>query len=98
MRKMQKLYRHTRGPYKTSKFGKLVSEARDGLIAVLQKHPEHHILDPWMAGMERDRERPEHGSCVEDFNRSDALQNLLSQKGNSPETLPCFMLVFVLAL
>ena len=82
MRKMQKLYRHTRGPYKTSKFGKIVSEARDSLIAVLEKNPEHNILDPWMAGMERDRENPLHAGFVEDFDRSAVLRNLVSQKGN----------------
>ena len=80
-----KLYRSTRGPYKTSKFGKLVSESRDGLLSVLRSDANHPILDPWIAGMARDTESPfGESSAASDssgFDRKRAVEELKSQKG-----------------
>ena len=86
MRKIMKLFRHTRGPYKSSKFGKLISEARDGLIDLLQRNPDHEILDAWMCGLAKDHESPLHNrhALADDFDRKAALDCLMEQKGAFP--------------
>ena len=76
-----KLFRHTRGPYKTSKFGKLISEARDGLLDLLAREPNHPILDPWLSGMARDAQTS--SSCNDlEFTRARAIEELRAQKGS----------------
>ncbi|OLP83796.1 Protein-S-isoprenylcysteine O-methyltransferase [Symbiodinium microadriaticum] len=84
MRKMMRLFKYTRGPYKTSKFGKSLSEARDGLLEVLRTDKNHPILDPWIGGIARDEEGPLHKKSTvagEAFAVDHAVAVLKAQKG-----------------
>ena len=85
IKKMMKLYRFTRGPFKTSKFGQLVSDARTQLLDILQKDPNHPVLEPWLSGMSHDADNPLHPGTWDPcgFNRADAIKLLASQKGVS---------------
>ena len=90
MRKMMRLFKYTRGPYKTSKFGKSLSEARDGLLEVLRTDKNHPILDPWIGGIARDEEGPLHKKSTvagEAFAVDHAVAVLKAQKGRSPLAL-----------
>ena len=83
LRAFMKLFRYSRGPYGTSKFGKLISEARDSLIRVLEKDPHHAILEPWLCGMGRDQESPFKASRAKSqaFDHGDAAAVLREHKG-----------------
>ena len=81
--KIMKLFRYTRGTFKTSKFGKIICEARSGLLDLLQREKDHPVLDPWLCGMSRDVESPFQGkdSLAPVFDRQAAIDCLLAQKG-----------------
>ena len=78
-----KLYRFTRGPFKSSKFGKLISEARDHLLAILQKDRTHEVLTPWLAGMARDCSSPLRAASFDpdNFDHNTAYEFLKNEKG-----------------
>ena len=96
MRRLMKLFRFTQGPFKSSKFGKLKAESRDDLLQLLQKNPDHPILDTWVSGMARDGEGPfQAASCPQAaFDRTAAVESLRAQQGSwfpGLHTLPAFI-------
>lgn len=54
LRKLNKLFKFSRGPYNTSKHGKVMESHRGHLIAALKSGAANELCDMWMAGVARD--------------------------------------------
>eukprot|EP00435_Cladocopium_sp_Y103_P061586 s902_g23.t1 len=68
VRKLAKLFRMSRGPWSQSKFGKMLSDARDMLLKGLQNDTiDSSVLEAFLPGVARDLDRPVDGFTVSDL-------------------------------
>ena len=83
------LFRFSRGPFKSSRFGRTVAEARDHLLRLLKEDPKTDFVQLWLTGMAKD----EAGWCnvggpaSSDFSGTHAVALLEKRKGHSSKTL-----------
>ena len=57
LKKMNKLFRLTRRPYGSAKFGKQLLTARETLMEAIKKHEVDSMLDTWLPGCAKDNGR-----------------------------------------
>ncbi len=57
LKKMNKLFRLTRGPYGSGKFGKQLLNAREALMEGIKNHEVDSMLDSWLPGCAKDNDR-----------------------------------------
>ena len=91
VRKLAKLFRMSRGPWSQSKFGKMLSDAREMLLkGLLNKTIDSSVLEAFLPGVARDVDRP-----VDSFTVSDLIVLLQKKAGAlfSKMGLHCFMSV-----
>lgn len=86
VKSVMKLSRFTRGPFKSSKFGQLISDARSHILRVLRTGKDHDMVTPWLTGMARDCESPLRSSDfpAENFDHAVAYSLLKAEEGRQP--------------
>ncbi|CAE6950908.1 unnamed protein product [Symbiodinium sp. CCMP2592] len=83
LRRLMTLFRFSRGPFKSSRFGRTVAEARDHLLRLLKEDPNSDFVQLWLTGMAKD----EAGWCnvggpaSSDFSGTHAVALLEKRKG-----------------
>lgn len=76
LKKMNKLFRLTRGPYGSGKFGKQLLNARETLMEAIKKHEVDSMLDTWLPGCAKD-----NGRLDGRFHVSELLATLKTKTG-----------------
>ena len=77
IRKLTKLFRASRGPWSSSKFGKLLSDCRQMLVKGLQEgNIDQSVLDTWLPGIARDNK-----TSPDTFSHDDLLKVLQRKSG-----------------
>ena len=54
LRRLTGLFRFSRGPFKSSRFGRTIADARDRLTELLETNPEHEFVQLFLPGMAKD--------------------------------------------
>lgn len=68
IRKLGKLFRMSRGPWATSKFGKQLSDSRDLLLkGLLDGSFDHSVVESWLPAIARDHRLPVEGFGIENL-------------------------------
>ena len=77
------LFRFSRGPFKSGRFGKLVADARSRLVEIMETNPEDDFVQMFMTGMAKDAAGMHNGGSgfFADFTSKHALNLLSSRKG-----------------
>ena len=77
------LFRFSRGPYKSSRFGRTIADARDRLAQVFRENPEDEFLQTWLPGIAKDRAGWQNCSAAGnfDFSSKDVLLLLKQREG-----------------
>ena len=81
LKRLMALFRFSRGPYKSSRFGRTIADARDNLIHILQKNPEGDFVQMWLAGVAKDLASWENAENVGECTPLQLLQELRRRKG-----------------
>ena len=83
LRKLMRLFRFSRGPFQSSRFGKLVADARTRLTELLEENPDLEFAQMWIPGMARDQAGLHGGALsVAEFETRDAVQKLRDRAGD----------------
>ena len=90
LKKAMKLFRFSRAPFATGRFGQQIAEARQELYTYIQLGKVDDLVDMWLSGVARDRGVPD-----DSFGKSDLLELLKSANRSMVEL---DMLFFVLLL
>lgn len=78
LRKLNKLFKFSRAPFASSRFGKTQQEHRSHLISALQKGLRQDLVEMFLAPVARDV-----GRDVADFSVSDLIEHLQKKSGGS---------------
>ena len=86
LRKLMAVHRFSRGPFKSSRFGRLIADSRSHLIRLLGEDNNCEFVQLWLTGMAKDLAGLESGcessmSC--DFTGLDALRVLKEREGQA---------------
>ena len=83
LRRLMALFRFSRGPYKSSRFGRTIADARDRLAQVFRENPEDEFLQTWLPGIAKDRAGWQNCSAAGnfDFSSKDVLLLLKQREG-----------------
>ena len=89
LRRLMALHRFSRGPFKSSRFGRIIADSRDRLADVLSEDPENGFVQTWLAGIAKDVAG--WANCeagLTDFTAQDLLAILKKRRGRSSRTDP----------
>ena len=81
LKRLMALFRFSRGPYKSSRFGRTIADARDNLMHTLQRNPENDFVQMWLAGVAKDLAGWENAESVGECTPFQLLQELRRRKG-----------------
>ena len=76
MKQLMKVFRSSRAPFATSRFGKMLGEARGRLTRALKQDPDNPLLQMYLHGIAKDLDIP-----LADMTPEKAIQALASRKG-----------------
>ena len=76
MKQLMKVFRSSRAPFATSRFGKMLGEARGRLTRALKQDPDNPLLQMYLPGIAKDLDIP-----LADMTPEKAIQALASRKG-----------------
>ena len=71
LKQAMKLFRFSRAPFATGRFGQMISEARRDLLQAVVAGKVDDLVDMWMSGVARDR-----GVADDSFGKHDLIQLL----------------------
>ena len=73
LKQAMKLFRFSRAPFATGRFGQMISEARRDLLQAVVAGKVDDLVDMWLSGVARDR-----GVADDSFGKHDLIQLLQS--------------------
>ncbi len=76
LRKLNKVFRFSRAPFSTAKFGKSLQSARQQLANSLKKGHVDELVDMWIDGVARDQ-----GQDMSTFTKADLIEVLEKKTG-----------------
>ena len=84
--KLNRMFRFSRAPFNTSRFGRSIQEVRKHLVESLRKGEAQDLIDMWLGGVAR-------GLCKQeaDFSARDLIRTLEGKAGQLTTTLSLFM-------
>ena len=71
LKQAMKLFRFSRAPFSTGKFGQQIHEARNDLLNAMKANKAEELVEMWLSGVARDR-----GESDESFSKNDLIQIL----------------------
>ena len=83
LRRLTGLFRFSRGPFKSSRFGRTIADAREKLTELLEANPEHEFVQLFLPGMAKDAAGLQNcgDAAHENFGVRHALDVLQKRKG-----------------
>ena len=71
LKSAMKLFRFSRAPFSTGKFGQQIHEARNDLLKAIKANKAEELVEMWLSSVARDR-----GETDESFSKNDLIQIL----------------------
>ena len=78
LKQLNKMFRFSRAPYSTGRFGRTMQEHRQHLIKALKEDKAQDLCDMWLSSVARDV-----GAEVHEFTKADLIQRLESRSGQN---------------